>query len=44
MYADDLAKAIVKDAESDILDENENIIEKPIIYEGNTIILTQSQL
>ena len=43
LRVDDLAKAIIKDAESEVL-EDENQIEEPIVYEGNTVILAQSQL
>lgn len=43
LRVDDLAKVIVKDAESDVL-EDDNKVEEPIIYEGNTLILSQSQL
>ena len=53
LRVDALAKCIVKDAESDkhgssngVDDDNNNtvVIEEPIIYEGNDVILSQSQL
>jgi hypothetical protein len=43
LRVDDLAKAIIKDAESEVL-KDESHIEEPVIYEGNTVILAQSQL
>ena len=52
LRVDALAKCIVKDAESDkhgssnSVDDDTNtvVIEEPIIYEGNDVILSQSQL